>query len=66
MQNIGLYMGGHRVYNKNIGNEVLPEAQASNRRNLNMGMKFSLSDETKTADLADDFCRICRGHQPFC
>ena len=25
-------MGGHRVYNKNIGNEVLPEAQASNRR----------------------------------
>ena len=28
-------------------------------------MKFSLSDETKTADLADDFCRICRGHQPF-
>lgn len=24
MQNIGLYMGGHRVYNKNIGNEVLP------------------------------------------
>lgn len=34
--NIGLYMGGHRVYNKNIGNEVLPEAQASNRRNLNI------------------------------
>lgn len=29
-------MGGHRVYNKNIGNEVLPEAQASNRRNLNI------------------------------
>ena len=36
LQNIGLYMGGHRVYNKNIGNEVLPEAQASNRRNLNI------------------------------
>ena len=29
-------MGGHRVYNKNIGNGVLPEAQASNRRNLNI------------------------------
>jgi hypothetical protein len=29
-------MGGHRVYNKYIGNEVLPEAQASNRRNLNI------------------------------
>lgn len=29
-------MGGHRVYNKYIWNEVLPEAQASNRRNLNI------------------------------
>lgn len=29
-------MGGHRVYNKYIGNEVLLEAQASNRRNLNI------------------------------
>lgn len=33
-------MGGHRVYNKYIWNEVLPEAQASNRRNLNIRIRF--------------------------
>ena len=36
-------------------------------------MRFSRKRKLRTAgigtyefDLADDFCRICRGHQPFC
>lgn len=34
------------------------------------GMRFSRKLRFRTAEigfyLADDFCRICRGHQPFC
>ncbi len=34
------------------------------------GMRFSQKLRFRTAEigfyLADDFCRICRGHQPFC
>lgn len=30
-----------------------------------MGMKFSLSDETKTADLADDFCILTQELSAF-